>query len=605
MPDPILIDKNLLLSAEYTPAAVTWNRLEGRPRKEDFSRSLRAEVRDPLWMLCRQWQFGEFRADNTGSAVKVRLQMDSASLDSYAPAEGDTQPHDDTMPLEVRVEREAVPMSLAARVQAGRQFVRLARGAYDATVRARYLERYPIEASVDPEKAAQLASDVAAFAWFSAVAGRIPDGATLLAQIADGQHDSFVAGLPVAESVRDALRTAATALRRWFAALYSAPAANERGAWQPSRLEYKFRCGVPASSAGEAQHTVLAADGYAGGTLDWHAFDVDPSDTIAGTGAAVSEGPVSFLPAPIKFGGMPNMRWWQFEDRKTSFGGIRASTTDLSLLMIAELALVYGNDWLLAPYDLPAGSLTRIGGILVTDVFGVRTFVRAAGSRPQDSWQQWNLFNPHVPGARGEASLLLMGTVGHRQDGSPIESVTLNRDEMANMVFAIEETIPGEVGHGIGGAEAARALERHLRAATPAPPPASDTDARIRYVAGTTVPENWIPFLPVQISATSGDVRLQRGRMARTMPNAPSPTVAPRGDILRQGLDRTPPEPYYIEEEEVPNSGVRVTRAFQRTRWYDGRVLVWLGRCKTVDRHEGRSGLEFDQVQNRRPIPDA
>jgi len=28
-----------------------WNRLEGRPRSADFERSLRAEVRDPLWFL--------------------------------------------------------------------------------------------------------------------------------------------------------------------------------------------------------------------------------------------------------------------------------------------------------------------------------------------------------------------------------------------------------------------------------------------------------------------------------------------------------------------------------------------------------------------------
>ena len=30
-----------------------------------------AEVRDPLWMLARQWQLGEFRGDDAGSAVSV------------------------------------------------------------------------------------------------------------------------------------------------------------------------------------------------------------------------------------------------------------------------------------------------------------------------------------------------------------------------------------------------------------------------------------------------------------------------------------------------------------------------------------------------------
>jgi hypothetical protein len=241
---------------------------------------------------------------------------------------------------------------------------------------------------------------------------------------------------------------------------------------------------------------------------------------------------------------------------------------------------------------------------MITDVFGVRTFVRPAGSRPQDSWQHWNLFNLHNPaagaatGAQLHSPLLLLGALGDRQEGGPLEAVTLTRDEMANLVFAIEETIPGEIGNGVGGAEAARALENHLRASAPTPEPeVQETEARIRYVAGTTVPEHWIPFLPVQISATSGDVRLQRGRMARTITNAPTPTVAPRGEILRHGLDRTPPEPYLIEEEEVTAAGAQVLRAFQRTRWYDGRVYVWLGRRKMSGRGEGESGLQFDQIE--------
>ena len=50
-----------------------WNRLEGRPRTADFERSLRAEVRDPLWFLTRQWQFGEFQGEDAGSPIDVAL----------------------------------------------------------------------------------------------------------------------------------------------------------------------------------------------------------------------------------------------------------------------------------------------------------------------------------------------------------------------------------------------------------------------------------------------------------------------------------------------------------------------------------------------------
>jgi hypothetical protein len=604
MASPVLIDKALFLQAEFVSAVVNWNRLEGRPRREDFARSLKAEVRDPLWALCRQWQFGEFRGENTGSAITARLQMRVGRLDAYAPTGDVALPYDDRVPLEVRVEREPVPMSLGVRVQIGRHFSRLIASLWSGIVKASYLNRYRIVASTDPERAAQLASDTRAQAYFSAVENRLPDGRALLDDIGTGGHETFVTGLAISDDDRTVLRDAASTLIAWFARLYSVPTAPEHVSWQPSRLEYRFACGTAAES-GEGR-LALAANQYPGGHLDWHAFDVDRTIAIAGTPdhplpqtTTVDEDPLSFLPTPIEYGGMPNMRYWQFEDSKTSFGDIRASTTDLALLMLAEFGLIYGNDWIVVPYELGVGSYARVLGVVVTDVFGVRTLVQPAGSRPVDSWQHWNLFNLRDASSRTtDPRLLLLPVIGSRQESAPLETVTFTRDEMANMVFAIEQTIPGEIGAGVGGDEAAAALTRHLRANEPLDNSIPlETDARIRYLAGTTVPENWIPFLPVQVSTLSGDVRLQRGRMARIVRGAPSPTVAPRGEILRVGLDSTPQQPYFIEEEEVPAGGTKVVRAFQRARWYDGRVYLWVGRQKTRGRGDSDSGLQFDQIQ--------
>ncbi len=58
-----------------------YNRLEARPRAHDFTRSLRAEVRDPLWMLTRQWQMGEFAAEDAGSPVDARLVARRLTVD--------------------------------------------------------------------------------------------------------------------------------------------------------------------------------------------------------------------------------------------------------------------------------------------------------------------------------------------------------------------------------------------------------------------------------------------------------------------------------------------------------------------------------------------
>ena len=63
------------LQERRLPSVTIWNRLEGRPRSPDFARSLRAEVRDPLWLLTRQWQSGEFHGDDAGSPVLAKLQL--------------------------------------------------------------------------------------------------------------------------------------------------------------------------------------------------------------------------------------------------------------------------------------------------------------------------------------------------------------------------------------------------------------------------------------------------------------------------------------------------------------------------------------------------
>ena len=51
-------------------------------------------------------------------------------------------------------------------------------------------------------------------------------------------------------------------------------------------------------------------------------------------------------------------------------------------------------------------------------------------------------------------------------------------------------------------------------------------------------------------------------------------------------------------EEEVPREGVRVTRSYQYTRWFDGSTHLWIGRRKEVGRGEGSSGLRFDVLGN-------
>ena len=79
------------LSTRAFPTVVVWNRLEGRPRKDDFSRALKAEVRDAWWMLCKQWQVGEFLADDAGSPIFAKVRLRSSPVTDYQAAGGETE----------------------------------------------------------------------------------------------------------------------------------------------------------------------------------------------------------------------------------------------------------------------------------------------------------------------------------------------------------------------------------------------------------------------------------------------------------------------------------------------------------------------------------
>ena len=62
-------------------------RIEGRTRDTNYTEALRLRVHDPLWMLARQWQMGEFRGNNAGSAVSVQCEVnyDDCSKDPIEP----------------------------------------------------------------------------------------------------------------------------------------------------------------------------------------------------------------------------------------------------------------------------------------------------------------------------------------------------------------------------------------------------------------------------------------------------------------------------------------------------------------------------------------
>src|SRR6185295_12175671 len=102
-----------MLRAEYRiPSITAYNRLEATPRTANFDRALKAEVRDALWMLTRQWQVGEFKGDDAGSPIFAKLQLHTTQLTQYQPDSHAAEKFDNDTPLEATVERRLVPLQV-------------------------------------------------------------------------------------------------------------------------------------------------------------------------------------------------------------------------------------------------------------------------------------------------------------------------------------------------------------------------------------------------------------------------------------------------------------------------------------------------------------
>ncbi len=66
----------------------TWNRIEPRARSGDLSEGLAARAHDPLWLLCRQWQVGEFAGHDGGSPILASFSSSTTALDRCATGTG-------------------------------------------------------------------------------------------------------------------------------------------------------------------------------------------------------------------------------------------------------------------------------------------------------------------------------------------------------------------------------------------------------------------------------------------------------------------------------------------------------------------------------------
>ena len=581
------------------PSITSWMRLEPLSRNTEMKTSLQARVYDPLWLLARQWQVGEFQGEDNGSPVMAHWRAEAAQITRFhaGAIEPNTRVnalgYDGTrMPLATLVERETIrsapdqsskPVRLRLAAEAGQHFLRLlAQQPVSIDYRSAFIRQYPFPA-LTPEQWTGLDGESRNF--FGLMASRVPDGRRLFAAFRSTEREIMLdPALNIAAVDSAEVEKAARLWLQWYDNLASEPE-KLNPSWRPERMEYAFSVGMRLS---DGEH-VLTAQEYFEGHLDWHAFDVNAEVTLGGAADTLQkEITRTAVPAPISFRGMPAARFWEFEDAQVDFGSTDGGPTDLARMLLVEFALTYGNDWFVLPIELEVGSLCSTRSLVVADTFGVRTLIEPCSElkAPYSTWRMFQLSYLRESGLTAPASNLffLSPSLLNCLESAPIEEVLFLRDEMANQAWAVERLIDSPADRPLNRFEAYLEQKRLSRPDAPFQPSATP-GGPLHYRLTTEIPDYWIPLLPVR---TDQGLRFKRGGVVRT--DGTHEIRHALGQILESGHELS------LFEEEVPREGLRVTRSYHLARWTDGSTHLWVGRRKAVGRGEGSSGLRFDSI---------
>jgi hypothetical protein len=615
----------------------SWTRLEPSPRDPTLLEGVQARIADPAWLLARQAAFGELTGTDNASPVAVRMRARASALTRLRPArqQGATATGPGVLlppgggPLEAITEAEPEPADggpsrplFAA--QAGLHYRRLLKRATGAGDLSTYEQGLAKAYLLLPPQAAGSAPSPPQVGVPPApqrddpvlqpyVLGQVPDGERLYADLdaalrpPGGGKGALPANPPLGGANPAVVTSVATQWLAWYDAV-SGQELGHTDTWLPDRMEYGFSIAAPGPGA----ETVLAAAELDTGRLDWHDFDLLASDKVAAApGASLGALPADLpsppygadgtigivyggLPAPVRFRGMPNQSWWEFDDASIDFGAITAPAESLTTSVMVEFAMRYGNDHFLIPIPLSVGSVLRVDSLVVVDTFGEILLVPPV-TEFDGPTGPFRLFEQTVAATAGSGTpirdplLMLFPTLGQVIEGAPVEEVHFIRDEAAELVWAIEQTALGP--NGLPADRTAAALA-HFQPLVPTPTDGTALPVR-SYLPRTDVEANWFPFL-IQDPATGNLLA-----MADVPPlDETQPTPLPWGRILApfapSSVAGKPQPGVLMPIEEVTSAGVQAVRGWRYARWTDGRQLSWVGRRIRPGHGPGASGLAFD-----------
>jgi hypothetical protein len=578
-----------------------YTRLEPRPRANDFSGTLAAEVRDPLWFLARQWQMGEFEAEDAGSLAFVEYSGRTTRLPRWRLAEGEPDiALNQNAPLESQTLNEPFEPDFSTQVELFHDFADLLREEIGNATTAQTLldefgliTRFKIVKAPEPDEDVLDPVDAATKRFLGVCAGRAQNGFEFLKLakgIATGTDDvpsSVTTDAGEIAQIESALAKLVTRVAEVFGDVGNGDPAT----WKPRRLEYQLEV-VAENPVGQGNVT-LSAHPDSDGEYDWFSFDMIRRDDTA-TEAAPTPRTASVMPARVRFPGMAASRFWAFEENTLAIPDILATgTDDLLKLLIADFMLIHGNDWFVLPFEQEVGTLAQMDWLLVHDVFGTPTVVlRADRAETKVGTNRWTMYSNTDAGAGDDALadyFIVPPSPGPAlQLGAVLEDVRFGRDETANMAWGIEHLTTSASGEPRTGTQ----RDADVNAARNVQPPSTGSGFPLRYEIESEVPMYWVPLLPRVETPPNPSIVLQRGQLEKAISDTETGPVKSLSRILNPA-----DTPYLIDEEEVPRSGLRVERVAYRSRWVDGSSHLWVQRRRRIGAGESQSGLQFDQAR--------
>jgi hypothetical protein len=613
-PDPPIVmppgSRTTFSGAPTTSSITSWTRLEPESTDANIGTSSSARVFDPLWMLTRQWQMGEFQGEDAGTPIQARVRATSAILTrrflgeaprptGAGPVTVSAQAYDPSRtPLEVLVERQRMRAAdetdarmLPFAVEAGLHFLRLLDLAKPSKS---YRPAFVAKFGLQPIATDSPLVDDATVRYLQSMTGRALDGRRLASVVRRVGATRLAADpdLGIADDDRAEVQVTAATWLDWYETMCSEPAGPADDAWNPPRLEYVLSVGTRLSADARDEMTFSATE--IDGPIDWSSFDVDTGLSLTpASDQKITPLVEAVIPAPVSFPGSPAPRFWEMEDARIAYGLVPVGPSDLAHLLMIEYASAYGNDWFVLPLTLPVGSVTRVDSLVVTDTFGVRSLVRPLNdpALPPAFFSMWqpSLKHPILASGVRVASnrFFLPPTLSRTLDSAPLEDVLFMRDEMANLAWAIERTVESPIEQPA----------QRYDGREPTPPSLESIGTGLpRYLLASEVPRNWIPLLPVQVPNpvhpnTPGQSLSRLKRAALLQPDGMATTIqSEAGEVLRSVAN------LLLYDEEVPREGARITRQRRLARWSDGSTWLWTGFRSQVGQGEGSSALRFDQL---------